>query len=263
MAALSEWIRDELRAHVRDMSSFQATDFVWTWADVSFQPTAGMIAESALTPQRKALLTCTHRDDSSVEFRVLAAQRGNSHEYDLLCEYQPALMFTIAQVEIDDPAQIKRPLTEWLGIVARQQAPPTMSRRVDELVERVADKLKSYDEPYSEPRRERIISRLQQVAAYAIVLREGIEDDVAQRTSLTDAQKDAKYLSENLPQMRRGRAMRWILGIIARVDLAWQQKTGTPDEANEMLQNLWEAADFAGALGEDYRTRARLDGGDR
>ena len=256
MPALSEWIRDELRAHVRDMSSFQPTDFVWKWDDVEFHPTAG-IAEAALTPQRKALLTCTHRDDNSIEFRVLAVQKGNTHEFGLLCEYQPALMFTLERVEVSDPVEIKRPITEWLAVVARQVDEPTLTRRVDDVVERVADKLTG-SEPYSDARRDRLKSKLQQVAALAIVLREGTESDVSRRTSLSDANKDAKYLSEHLVEVPRGRAMRWIVAIIARLDHAWRAKSGESGP-HLMLQELWDVAELKEVLGEDYRTRARLD----
>lgn len=258
MAALSEWIRDELRAHVRDMSSFQATDFVWTWAEVQFLPVGGMIPNATITPQRKPLLTCTLRDDPSTEFRVLAAQRGNSHEYDLLCEYQPALMFTIARVEVEDPVEIKGPMSEWLAIVARQESPPTMSHRVDQLVERVAPRLRGFDEPYSEPRRDRLRAKLLQVASFTLVLREGADEDATQKVSLTDAHKDLKHLAEHLAEVPRGRAMRWIVGTIARIDYAWQNSSQGED-AHPMLQELWEAADFKEILGEDYRPRARLD----
>lgn len=256
MPALSEWIRDELRAHIRDLSSFQPTDFVWKFTDVEFHPVAGPIANSTMTPQRKPLLTCTHREDTAVEFQVLAAQQANTHKFDLVCEYSPALMFTTATVEISDPAEIKTQMTEWLAVVSRQlSSEPSMSRRVDELVERIADKLKGLDEPYSEPRRDQLRTRLGQLASLTLVMREGA--DVVQKTSLTDAQKDARYLADHLAEVPRGRAMRWMVGTIARVDYAWQLASGA-DEPHDVLQDLWEAADFKGVLGEDYRTRARL-----
>lgn len=261
MTALSDWIRDELRAHVRDMTSFQPTDFIWKWDDVEFQPLAGMLTDAALTPQRKPLLTCTHIDDRSIEFRVLAVQKGNTHEFGMLCEYQPALMFTHERVEIADATEIKRPMTEWLGIVARQLvSAPTISRQVDELVERVAERFSKFEEPYSEPRRDRLRAKLQQVAALALVLREGADhedQELSQRTSLTDAHKDARHLAEHLVEISRGKAMRWLVGTIARIDFAWQRSSKS-EEPHQMLQELWELAEFREILGDDYRTRARL-----